>query len=282
MEKYSFVSENMLKYTNWHDCLCENFRCLNSNWYMKLLNMEIEAEHPLNPYNKIYLTDDCVVIFEKPVIIDCEADINNSNPIIINDELDLNHLNLYSYYENDKISRKYKYAEIAFMTDENDFFVIEFLFKKSIMMWNRFDKISWHEDEYCRKNRTEYYKKYNQIMNMLSENNPKEVQQKGIELAREIRYIDDLLQPYFENKSKSLWKNCAKVISERKDDDLKNWMLVCSFWLQDMNHPGAGIIAERLKAFSDKDKLLREKEKAIKIAKIIGDKKWHDNIKKWL
>jgi len=53
-----------------------------------------------------------------------------------------------------------------------------------------------------------------------------------------------------------------------------NWLLPCLFWLQDMNHPGAEIIAERLKVFSDKYKLLREKEKAVRIAEIIGDEEW--------
>ncbi len=283
MKKYKFESENTTKYTNLHDGFCEKIYYLNNNWYMKLSGIEIEADHPLNPYNKIYLTDDCILEFQEPVMIDYAVQTYNDDfNLTINDNINLKNLNLYSYYENDKISRKYKYAEIGFMTTENDFIVIEFLFKKSIMKWNKFDKISWLECEHCKRNRAEYYQKYSKIMKMLSECNSEEIQQKGIELTKEIHYIDDLLQPYFEGETKSLWKNCAKAIFQKNDDELKNWLLPCSFWLQDMNHPGAEIIAERLKAFSDKDKFLQEKQNAIKIAEIIGDEEWLYNLKEWL
>lgn len=283
MKKYKFESENTTKYTNLHDGFCEKIYYLNNNWYMKLSGIEIEADHPLNPYNKIYLTDDCILEFQEPVMIDYAVQTYNDDfNLTINDNINLKNLNLYSYYENDKISRKYKYAEIGFMTTENDFIVIEFLFKKSIMKWNKFDKISWLEHEYCKRNRAEYYQKYSKIMKMLSEYNSEEIQQKGIELTKEISYIGELFQPYFEGETKSLWKNCAKAIFQKNDDELKNWLLPCLFWLQDMNHPGAEIIAERLKVFSDKDKLQYEKQKAVRIAEIIGDEEWLYNLKEWL
>jgi hypothetical protein len=279
MNKYKYVSEDTTKYMYLHDCFAKRFYCLNNNWYMELPYILLNAEHPLNTYNKIYFTDDCNVIFENPILIDYSVQTYNDKfSFTISDNINLNNLQLYSYYENDKISNEYKYAELGFMTEENDFIVIEFLYKKSIIKWNIFDAESWYEDNYYKKIRTDYQKKYSKIIKMLSENNSKEIQQKGIELAKEINSIENFFQPIFEGESEMLWKNCAKVISQRTDDELKKWILVCLFWLQDMNYNGAEIISERLKAFSDKDKLLHEKQKAVKIAKIIKDTEWLKNL----
>ncbi len=271
MNKYKFESENTTKYTDWHDSFCKKFYKKDDKWILEIPDINFEFNHPENPYDTGYQTDDCIVEFEDPVIIDYSVQTYNEDfNFIINENINLNKLNLYSYYET-YLNNTYKYASIDFMTLKNDYISIEFLFKKSLLKWNELTDTSW-----IGANKRKY-----EIIKMLSEYNSEEVQQKGIELAKNT-YIGHLIQPCVDGETKSLWENCAKAISERTDDELKLWLLPCSFWLQDMNHPGAEIIAERLKAFFSKEKLMQEKRKAIKIAEIIGDEEWLDNLKEWL
>ncbi len=105
-----------------------------------------------------------------------------------------------------------------------------------------------------------------EIMDMLDWNNPEEIQAKGRKLAKHIRCINVFLQPGHEGHKKNVWDNCALILSERSDEELKPYMPELCRWLLDMNWPGAFCIWDRLLKFEDKDWLLRSLERRISCA----------------
>ena len=113
---------------------------------------------------------------------------------------------------------------------------------------------------------------------MLSWNNPEEVQKKGLELACGIKYPGNFFQPFIDEESKSLWNNCALILSDKTDEELKYWLLQCFRWLQDMDCPGSKIIAERLRKYSDTESLERERKKAVRIVRILNSKEWLESL----
>ena len=100
-----------------------------------------------------------------------------------------------------------------------------------------------------------------EIMEMLDWNQPEEIQKKGRELARQVRTLSVFLRPYYDGKSKSLWENCAIILSVRTDEELSHYLTSLFVWITDLNWPGALIIFERLKNF--------------KTNSIDDDIKWH-------
>ncbi len=71
--------------------------------------------------------------------------------------------------------------------------------------------------------------------------------ERGLELAKEMKYLFPFLQPFLPNeKSKSIWEPCAKAIADRSDEELVPYLPLLFEWLQDLNWPGSGIIFERL------------------------------------
>lgn len=88
------------------------------------------------------------------------------------------------------------------------------------------------------------------IFEMLSWNSDESTQARGIEEAKKIKNLSVLIQPI---ESKSIWENCAKVLSSKIDDELKPYLLNLFKWLQDMNWPGADIVYERLQSISRQD-----------------------------
>lgn len=86
----------------------------------------------------------------------------------------------------------------------------------------------------------------NNIYEMLNWENPTKIQMKGISLAQKINDSSLLIQPPAEP---SVWEQCAKILAEKSDDDLKPYLDGLLEWLQDLNWPGALIILERLKMF---------------------------------
>ena len=86
------------------------------------------------------------------------------------------------------------------------------------------------------------------IMYLLNCQNDEDEQNKGISLAKKIKNFSVLFQPI---ESKSLCKNCAKVIASKNDQELKPYLMLMFEWLQDMNWPGAEIIYDRLKAMPE-------------------------------
>ncbi len=66
--------------------------------------------------------------------------------------------------------------------------------------------------------------------------------------AQQIKYLSVLFQPIpiQPMECKSVWENCAKVIASKSDETLERYVLKMFEWLQDMNHPGAEVIYNRL------------------------------------
>lgn len=122
-----------------------------------------------------------------------------------------------------------------------------------------------------------------EIMEMLDWNNSEEIQQKGVELAKNIKSISAFVQP--NDPGKSVWENCAKVLVDRQDDKLKPYLSQLLEWLQDMNWPGAEIILERLKTYDEMEMLVFNVkccvEKAIACGKF-DEMKLLDNISELL
>lgn len=88
-----------------------------------------------------------------------------------------------------------------------------------------------------------------EIIDMLDWNNSKEIQEEGRNKAKSIRCLSAFLQPYREKGSKEVWDNCAVVLSERSDEELRPYLQHLFAWLEDMNWPGAYCILDRLKRY---------------------------------
>ena len=112
----------------------------------------------------------------------------------------------------------------------------------------------------------DYYMEY--IMNLLDWNRNANEQAKGIELAKKVQDIKAFLQPCNKKYNKNVWENCAKILAERTDEELSPYLVELLEWLQDLNWPGAVIIAERLKSFSGEE-LKKSLENAIAKANAI-------------
>ena len=82
-----------------------------------------------------------------------------------------------------------------------------------------------------------------QIFEMISWDSEKKTQLIGIEKAKSIINLSVLFQP---TESKSVWENCAIIISSKTNEQLKPYVISMFEWLQDMNWPGANIIFNRL------------------------------------
>ena len=185
-------------------------------------------------------------------------------------------LRSWGFYET-AVNSVYRFGTLDFFDELHNFVCITFLFKKSIVMWNKLTDISWFED---RKFKVET--SIEKILEMLSWNNSDKVQNQGINLAEKINYLGHLFQPVTAKESKSLWKNCALILKDKTDEQLRFWLIDCFIWLQDMNWPGAVTIADRLKLMRGKEFYEYNKQKVIKIAEIIKDEEWLDNLNKYL
>lgn len=59
------------------------------------------------------------------------------------------------------------------------------------------------------------------IMDMLDWHMSPEIQLEGISLARNIETIIPFIQPLTPKHNKNVWGNCAVIISERSDEEIK-------------------------------------------------------------
>ena len=85
----------------------------------------------------------------------------------------------------------------------------------------------------------------NELFEMLNWNNDEEIQKKGIEEGKKIKYLSILMQPI---EDKGIWENCAKIISQKSDKTLQPYINLLLEWLQDANWPGYNIIYDRIKS----------------------------------
>ncbi len=116
------------------------------------------------------------------------------------------------------------------------------------------------------------------IMDMLDWHMSSEIQSKGISLARNTETIIPFIQPLTPKHNKNVWENCAVIIAEKSDENLKTYLVDLLEWLQDMNWPGAFCILNRLQKYSDKNSICSAISVCIEKAKKCGDEVWESNL----
>lgn len=116
------------------------------------------------------------------------------------------------------------------------------------------------------------------IMSLISWDRDIVDQKKGIEKAKEVENINVFLQPRNRGFDKNVWDNCALILADRTDEELSPYLFELLSWLQDMNWPGAYCILNRLNKIGDKTALNRAYIIAEKLAKVLDDNVWCDNL----
>lgn len=117
-----------------------------------------------------------------------------------------------------------------------------------------------------------------EIMDMLDWHMSSEIQLEGISLARNIETIIPFIQPLTPKYNKNVWGNCAVIISERSDEEIKPHLPEVLEWLQDMNWPGAFCILDRLQKYEDIDSLNKSLMICLRKAKMLNDETWECNL----
>lgn len=116
-------------------------------------------------------------------------------------------------------------------------------------------------------------KKQEEIFKMLDWNNPKEIQDKGIELGLDIEDFSIFILPVCKY-GKNILENCAKILYHKTDEQLKPYLLDLFRWLEDMNWPGALIITKRLSMYKDKKEFEEARRKCLELAKEENNPNW--------
>ena len=117
-----------------------------------------------------------------------------------------------------------------------------------------------------------------EIMDMLDCNNSVETQEKGIELAKNVKCINVFILPEHLECSKNVWENCAKILANRTDKELQPYLIDILLWIEDMNWPGAIIIVDRLKKFHDTKMLSFAIKECVKRASATDNHIWLENL----
>lgn len=117
-----------------------------------------------------------------------------------------------------------------------------------------------------------------EIMDMLDWNNPPEVQEKGRLLAGKVKCFNVFLQPGHSKYKKNVWDNCAMILAEKTDAELRPYVRELFEWLADLNWPGAFCIWDRLKQYEDQEWLNSILLSCIDEAKALKDSEWLSNL----
>lgn len=78
---------------------------------------------------------------------------------------------------------------------------------------------------------------------------------------------------------KMLWDNCAKILSEKTDDELFPYVTELLMWLQDLNWPGAFCILDRMQKYSDNNPNNRSFNNCLKCLRALNDENWEYNLR---
>lgn len=89
----------------------------------------------------------------------------------------------------------------------------------------------------------------NELFKMLNWNSDEETQKKGIEEGSKVKCFSIFIQPL---EDKGVWENCAKIIAQKSDEDLRSYLIFLLEWLKDANWPGFDIMYNRIKAMPAK------------------------------
>lgn len=117
-----------------------------------------------------------------------------------------------------------------------------------------------------------------EILDMIDWNKSVETQSKGISLASEFEDVFPFIQPLTPKHNKNVWENCATIISQKNDEEIRPYLGELLEWLQDMNWPGAFCILDRLRKYSDRNTIFEAINTCIKKAKENGDDIWNSNL----
>lgn len=117
-----------------------------------------------------------------------------------------------------------------------------------------------------------------EILDMIDWSMPAETQSKGISLASNSKDIFPFIQPLTPKHNKNVWENCAVIISQKSDEEIKPYLVELLEWLQDMNWPGALCILDRLRKFSDSNTIFEAINTCIQKAKENRDDVWNSNL----
>ena len=115
------------------------------------------------------------------------------------------------------------------------------------------------------------------IMELLDCNRTDEEQLMGISLAQNVKCKNAFLRPG-SPYGKRVWENCAKVLSEKSDDDLISYLFELLEWLQDMKSPGAFCILDRMKKYEKNKHFCFVLNDCIKYARALKDTIWENNL----
>lgn len=113
-----------------------------------------------------------------------------------------------------------------------------------------------------------------EIMKLIDWNQTDENQQKGIEMAKDVKCINAFILPLHANTNKNVWDNCAIILSKRTDEELRPYLSNLMEWLEDLNWPGSLTILERLNNYSDKKWLKNNFNYCYNIAKSTNNTNW--------
>ena len=86
--------------------------------------------------------------------------------------------------------------------------------------------------------------KIDEIMEMLDCNKSIEMQEKGIKLAKNVKGINVFIMPKHLICNKNVWKNCAKILVTKTDEELLPYLTKMLRWLEDL-------ILERMRKVSE-------------------------------
>lgn len=113
-----------------------------------------------------------------------------------------------------------------------------------------------------------------EILSMLDDRSPLEVQERGIERTDTISALNALIMPFGGACGPHLWENCAKAICKRSDQTLCRCGYDLLPWLRDMSSPGAERIRQRLLRIGDKRQLEWALGMRLREARAAGDEPW--------
>lgn len=126
-------------------------------------------------------------------------------------------------------------------------------------------------------------KKIDEILEMLSCDNPKEVQDKGVELGKQVQTLECFIMPYDKNGSEKLWGNCSKIVLNRRIESMRPYFGDLLKWIRDLEKPGALEIYDYLLSSSIKvyeESLEFSLRYELQYSLMLGDKMYHQNLLK--
>lgn len=99
-----------------------------------------------------------------------------------------------------------------------------------------------------------------------------------IRTCKKVNCLNVFLQPCNKNINKNVWDNCAKILSDKSDEELSPYLPELFRWLKDLNWPGAICIYDRL-IISEDELFEYELKLSITTAKAQNDEMWLQALK---